>query len=144
MTTGGLWSLTSRTTGSAESSGGELESLGALESLDLSGNPDLSGELPRGLMELSALFVVNIEDTGMCAPGDTEFNQWLADISFDGESCAEGGDDSPDTGMDTGEPDAAGGGGGCAVASGGSGVPFNLLLLMVALVLKLAAPAKLP
>ena len=124
--------------------GRELESLGALESLDLSGNPDLSGELPRGLMELSALGVVNIEDTGMCAPGDTEFNQWLADISFDGESCAEGGDDSPDTGMDTGEPDAAGGGGGCAVASGGSGVPFNLLLLMVALVLKLAAPAKLP
>ena len=124
--------------------GGELESLGALESLDLSGNSDLSGELPRGLMELSALFVVNIEDTGMCAPGDTEFNQWLADISFDGESCAEGGDDSPDTGMDTGKPDAAGGGGGCAVASGGSGVPFNLLLLMVALVLKLVAPAKLP
>ena len=124
--------------------GRELEALSALYSLNLSGNPDLSGELPRGLMELSALEVVNIEDTGMCAPGDTEFNQWLEGISFDGESCAEDGDDSPDTGVDTGEPDAGGGGGGCAVASGGSGVPFNLLLLIVALVLKLAAPARLP
>ena len=80
----------------------------------------------------------------MCAPGDTEFNQWLADISFDGEVCAEGGDDPPDTDMDAEKPGAGGGGGGCAVASGGSGVPFNLLLLIVALVLKLAAPARLP
>ena len=124
--------------------GRELEALGSLYSLDLSGNPDLDGELPRGLMELTELFVVNIEDTGMCAPGDTEFNQWLEGISFDGEICAEDGDDSPDTGMGAAEPGAGGGGGGCAVASGGSGVPFNLLLLIVALVLKLAAPAKLP
>jgi hypothetical protein len=123
--------------------GRELEALGSLYSLDLSGNPDLSGELPRGLMELSALEVVNIEDTGMCAPGDTEFNQWLEGISFDGEICAEGGDDPPDTDVGTEKP-GAGGGGGCAVASGGSGVPFNLLMLIVALVLKLAAPAKLP
>ena len=125
--------------------GGELESLGALYSLDLSRNPDLSGELPRGLMELSELEVVNIEDTGMCAPGDTEFSQWLEDISsFDGEICAEDWDDPPDTDVGTEEHDAGGGGGGCAVASGGSGVPFNLLLLIVALVLKLAAPARLP
>ena len=124
--------------------GGELESLSALYSLDLSRNPDLSGELPRGLMKLTELEVVNIEDTGMCAPGDTEFSQWLAGISFDGEICAENWDDPPDTDVGTEEPDAGGGGGGCAVASGGSGVPFNLLLLIVALVLKLAAPARLP
>ena len=95
--------------------GRELESLGSLYSLDLSDNPDLSGELPRGLMELTELFVVNIEDTGMCAPGDTEFSQWLEGISsFDGEICAEDGDDSPDTGTE--EPDA-GGRGGCVLAS---------------------------
>ena len=96
--------------------GRELEALGSLYSLNLSGNPDLDGELPRGLMELTALEVVNIEDTGMCAPGDTEFNQWLADISFDGEICAEGGEDPPDTDVGTAEP-GAGGGGGCVLAS---------------------------
>ena len=72
--------------------GGELESLGTLYSLDLSRNPDLNGELPRGLMELTELFVVNIEDTGMCAPGDTEFNQWLGTIGFQGNTCADDGD----------------------------------------------------
>ena len=117
--------------------GGELETLSALYSLDLSGNPDLEGELPRGLMELTELFVVNIEDTGMCAPGDAEFNQWLEGISFDGEICAEGGDDSLDTGMDTQEPDA--GGGGCTVASDSStgdrlgSELFNSLLIVLSL-----------
>ena len=117
--------------------GGELETLSALYSLDLSGNPDLEGELPKGLMELTELFVVNIEDTGMCAPGDAEFNQWLEGISFDGEICAEGGDDSLDTGMDTQEPDA--GGGGCTVASDSStgdrlgSELFNSLLIVLSL-----------
>ena len=111
-----------------------LEALSALERLNLSGNAGLSGELPRGLAELPALVMVDIEGTGACAPGDSVFQRWLSGIDFCGEICrvdTDGGDGF----------EQSGGAGGCAVASsvrknnGSRGAAFNLLLAVCGLLL---------
>ena len=57
-----------------------LEALDNLETLDLSGNADLNGVLPLGLMDSSELDMLHVQDTGVCAPEDSRFQQWLAGI----------------------------------------------------------------
>ena len=67
-------------------------SVSELKTLDLSDNPMLTGMLPLSLMNLSELRILNMEGTGMCAPDDAEFRQWLETISFQGNTCADDGD----------------------------------------------------
>ena len=104
----------------------EIGKLGYLETLDLSGNPELGGELPSDLMELENLEALDIQNTGLCAPLDEAFQDWLMGITFHGENCAED------------EPEVSGGGG-CSVSSdGGTGdgaISALLGLLLVAFVL---------
>lgn len=89
-----------------------IEALGGLETLDLSGNTDLSGELGLGLVYLSELGALDIQDTGVCAPADEALQQWLAGISFDGRNCVM---DMETMDMETGT--ASAGGSGCSVVS---------------------------
>lgn len=95
-------------------------SVSELETLDLSDNPMLTGMLPLSLMNLSELRTLNIEGTGMCAPDETEFRQWIGTIDFQGNTCADDG--------------------GCSIASDGpernkpKSAVFNLLLIMSALI----------
>ena len=85
----------------------EIGKLSYLETLDLSGNPDLTGELPSDLMELEKLETLDTQNTGLCAPLDEEFQDWLMGITFRGENCAEETEDEPQVS----------GGGGCAMSS---------------------------
>ena len=64
----------------------ELGNLANLESLVLSRNP-LSGTLPQRLTQLARLTELNIRNTGVCAPADAEFQEWLAAINFSGATC---------------------------------------------------------
>ena len=111
-----------------------LTALSGLERLDLSGNAGLRGELPLGLTELAVLGMVDIDDTGACAPEDSVFGRWLSGIDFHGETCA------GDTGGGELEQ-SGGGGGGCAVASpgrrenGAQGAVLNFLLTFSVLLL---------
>ena len=58
-----------------------------LDTLVLAFNP-LTGELPRSLMGLSRLADLDIGATDACAPGDDEFQAWLAGIDdFSGATC---------------------------------------------------------
>lgn len=56
----------------------ELGNLRELTSLSVFGNP-LSGRLPRELIGLS-LKLFHWHDTGLCAPADVEFQEWLDSI----------------------------------------------------------------
>ena len=110
-----------------------LEELSGLERLDLYGNAGLSGVLPLGLMELPELRMVDIEDTGVCAPEDATFQRWLAGINFLGEICAEVAD--KDSSLEQSD------GGGCAVTSTSNtgytphSTVFDLLLVVSAMLL---------
>ena len=109
-----------------------LEELRGLERLDLYGNAGLSGVLPLGLIELPELGMVDIGDTGVCAPEDATFQRWLADIDFRGEICAENADE---------DRLEQSGGGGCAVTSTSNtgytphSTAFDLLLVVSAMLL---------
>ena len=104
----------------------EIGKLSYLETLDLSGNPDLSGELPSDLMELENLRTLDIQNTGLCAPLDEAFQDWLMGITFRGEYCAEETVDQPQVS----------GGGGCSVSSdGGTGDGAISLFLAVSALL---------
>ncbi len=109
-----------------------LEELRGLERLDLYGNAGLSGVLPLGLIELPELGMVDIGDTGVCAPEDATFQRWLADIDFRGEICAENADE---------DRLEQSGGGGCAVTSTSNtgytphSTAFDLLLVVLAMLL---------
>ena len=80
------------------------------------------------------LGMVDIDDTGACAPEDSVFGRWLSGIDFRGETCA------GDTGGGELEQ-SGGGGGGCAVASpgrrenGAQGAVLNFLLAFSVLLL---------
>ena len=71
-------------TGSAPA---RLGDLARLRELLLHLNPALTGPLPGGWTRLSALEVLNIELTGMCAPADEAFQDWLEGINFKGDNC---------------------------------------------------------
>ena len=64
----------------------ELGNLANLEWLVLSWNP-LSGTLPQRLTQLAQLTELDIRYTGVCAPADAEFQEWLAAINFSGATC---------------------------------------------------------
>ena len=67
-----------------------LSDLGRLTELKLARNP-LSGAIPRGLLGLANLNVLSLEGAGaLCAPGTTEFRDWLAGIDeHDAVYCSE-------------------------------------------------------
>ena len=68
----------------------ELENLTNLQHLFLSENALLEGTLPLVLTELSKLKTLDIENTGICAPLDEVFQQWLDTIDdFTGSDCPE-------------------------------------------------------
>ena len=103
----------------------ELGDLASLQILYLNGNTDLAGPLPLTLSALSQLSVLDIRETTLCAPADTEFRAWLATIDFQGAVCAPPPPPPP--------PPSPGGGGG-GPPSGGGGprqtvpdAPRNLL-----------------
>ena len=103
----------------------ELGDLASLQILYLNGNADLAGPLPLTLSALSQLSVLDIRETTLCAPADTEFRAWLATIDFQGAVCAPPPPPPP--------PPSPGGGGG-GPPSGGGGprqtvpdAPRNLL-----------------
>ena len=103
----------------------ELGDLASLQILYLNGNADLAGPLPLTLSALSQLSVLDIRETTLCAPADTEFRAWLATIDFQGAVCGPPPPPPP--------PPSPGGGGG-GPPSGGGGprqtvpdAPRNLL-----------------
>lgn len=55
----------------------ELARLSGLEELYVSGNPELRGELPAGLVRLRSLDAFIADGTGLCAPADATFTDWL-------------------------------------------------------------------
>ena len=58
----------------------EFGNLASLRELDLSGNPDMSGDLPASLINLVALELFSTADTGLCAPTDAGFLEWLEGV----------------------------------------------------------------
>ncbi|WP_428275267.1 Ig-like domain-containing protein [Candidatus Palauibacter sp.] len=68
---------------------GELSSL---EYLNLTNNRRMSGVLPRSLQALDRLNTFHAGGTGLCAPGDVDFQGWLATVTDRRvRSCAAGG-----------------------------------------------------
>ena len=64
-----------------------LGSLSNLTSLDL-GRNELTGPMPSELTQLSRLASLDIRYSGLCAPGGTAFQEWLATIQvFFGSNC---------------------------------------------------------
>ena len=66
-------------TGGIPPSFGDLTNL---RSLDLSHNTDMSGTLPSSLLNLADLVQLYLNDTGLCAPSDADFQAWLHGILF--------------------------------------------------------------
>ena len=64
---------------------GNLVNLGRL---DLSANQELSGPLPSEFTTLAALGFLAINRTRLCVPQNTAFDNWLANIQFQGARCA--------------------------------------------------------
>ena len=56
-----------------------LGELDRMTELGIGGNPDLGGRLPASLVRLS-LRSLDYADTGLCAPVETSFGEWLAAI----------------------------------------------------------------
>ena len=50
---------------------------------------DFSGQLPRSMTELTLMRIFHFDDnTGLCAPADAEFQNWLTGIrDFRGDTC---------------------------------------------------------
>lgn len=64
-------------------SGGVPDTLGTLSrlwTLDLSVNPQLTGPLPPSLTEMSDLKYIDFRGTGLCAPADAAFQEWLEGV----------------------------------------------------------------
>ena len=67
----------------------ELGNLSNLTSLLLYGNTDLSGDLPQSLTGLANVWRIHFQDTGLCAPPNAGFQQWLGNVSDKiGDNCA--------------------------------------------------------
>ncbi len=104
--------------------------LSDLERLDVSDNPDLTGELPQRIAD-TALEYVDISGSGVCAPEEQWFTQWVDDndiVFTDNDICGqdEGTSSAVSPSHDTSEPtQTTGAGGGCSVASG-SGFRQNI------------------
>ena len=67
-----------------------LGELDRLSQLGIDGNPDLGGRLPASLARLS-LRLLDYTGTGLCAPAEVSFGEWLAAIPSHrgtGEACA--------------------------------------------------------
>ncbi len=64
----------------------EIGDFSSLRGLDVSGNPELRGPLPRSLMR-TGVFSIAYENTGLCAPVDSEFQEWLAEVARAGPDC---------------------------------------------------------
>ena len=58
----------------------ELGGLKLLRTMNVSKNPGMSGELPASLTDLHLLEVLLAHDTGLCAPSDSRFQDWLAGL----------------------------------------------------------------
>ena len=116
----------------------ELKNLTNLQHLFLSDNALLEGTLPLVLTELSKLKTLDIENTGICAPLDEVFQQWLDTIDdFTGSDCPE---TEPESLEDTEQTSVAGQGDvGCTTSSNTKtgDIPqeavLNLLLIISAL-----------
>ena len=59
----------------------ELGNLSNLETLDLGGNTNLSGPLPDSFTGLTSLNSLSLSFTGLCAPTDDAFQDWLDGIA---------------------------------------------------------------
>ncbi len=104
--------------------------LSDLEKLYISDNPDLTGELPQRIAD-TVLEYVDISGSGICAPEEQWFTQWVDDnniVFTDNDNCGqdEGTSSTVSPSPGTSEPTrretnqtTAAGGGGCSVASGG-------------------------
>lgn len=55
----------------------ELGGMTSLAHMTLSGNPRLSGPLPSGFTSLTRLETLLATGTGLCAPTDSDFQEWL-------------------------------------------------------------------
>ena len=70
----------------------ELGDLASVEVVELTGNARLSGALPSELTALRLVRRLQLGDTGLCAPADTEFWNWLRGIEIARvRSCVTGG-----------------------------------------------------
>ncbi len=58
----------------------ELGGMTGLRRLHLTGNAALSGVLPSGLTTLARLDELLLGDTGLCAPADTTFQDWISGV----------------------------------------------------------------
>ena len=68
----------------------ELGNLANLEVLPLYANPALTGPLPQSLTGLLRLWLLDISDSGLCAPADAAFQAWLATLhDFRGDICTD-------------------------------------------------------
>ena len=56
--------------------------LANLRSLELAHNTNMSGTLPSSLLNLDNLNQLRLNDTGLCAPSDADFQAWLNGIRF--------------------------------------------------------------
>ena len=82
---GQLLNLELLSIGSNELTGGIPPSIGDLTklgTLDLSHNTSMSGTLPSSLLNLDKLTQLRLNDTGLCAPADADFQTWLSGIRF--------------------------------------------------------------
>ena len=64
---------------------GPLPDLGGMEQLRhlwVGDNPDLSGPVPLGISNLASLEYFKSGGTGLCAPEDADFLQWLSGVPF--------------------------------------------------------------
>ena len=68
----------------------ELGDLHNLEVLWLQRNPGLKGLLPRSLMNMESLSVLDVFETGLCAQIDDEFQRWLGTLDAGPEDCGVG------------------------------------------------------
>ena len=59
----------------------EFGALSQLNRLSLAANPGLSGPLPTSLANLRSLREIQTGGTGLCAPSDARFLEWLKEIS---------------------------------------------------------------
>ena len=81
---GGLSNLKMLSLANNELVGGvppELGRLSSLQQLNLAHNGDLAGVLPASLTDLGALDAFVAGGTGLCAPSDPGFTDWLAGLS---------------------------------------------------------------
>ena len=72
-----LWLSGNALTGGLPPEIGEAVSM---RNLLLSGNPELRGLLPRSLLALDYLRVLDYDDTGLCAQIDDKFQEWLEGV----------------------------------------------------------------